>query len=637
MNSKTALAEANAMLRRGDFISALEAYKKLRQQVPALTKIIDQNIDFINRRIADTSDNAASTTLLTPPAARPEDIFIRDLYESVAESIRSGAEYTSAGKTESQPLITIVVTSHNVEDYIEHCLMSLYNQSYKNKEILIIDDCSSDRTVEIAQRVSKAVEGMRVIQLNANLGTYYAKNVGIKKSRGEIIFFQDSDDFSHPERLSILVRALTESAALVVRGAYSRFDIDTNRVIRVNGLVSKLGLITLGIRKTVFRDIGYFNCTTKASDEEFFHRFLYYFGKPDLVDVPYPLYYNTVRENSLFSDMVTWTDDGSIEQKPSPSRSAYVADFNLAHSNMDSDKARTFFSFPRLRDAIPVLPDMTKLTNPKIPVILNVCSIPKRESVFEYTIRSVCNQCDEINVYLDGYDHIPDYLVELGEKVNVYRSQDLPGLRDNGKFICLEKIAREKRSAYYFTIDDDIVYPDDYVHSMIIRLRHYSDAVVVGVHGVLLKDRPKGYFSDERWVYYFSHGLETDKLVNVLGTGTVAFHSDIIGSFTLREMESAGMADLYFAKMAKSRGLAFVCLRRPESWLIESKLEDTNSLFNEFFQSDAAQGKLIRENGPWGYEAIANIVSCTSSAALAGQLGAALHKMTMATKSGTSS
>ena len=150
-------------------------------------------------------------------------------------------------------------------------------------------------------------------------GTYYAKNLGLKVCRGEYVFFQDSDDISHPMRVALLLAQLRASKKRVVRGSYSRIDPETDQVIEVNGLASKLGLITLGIERKVFEEIGYFNCTTKASDDEFYNRIVKFLGKSAVVSNELPLYYNTYRDGSLFADMVTRTANGGIQQRR-PSR-----------------------------------------------------------------------------------------------------------------------------------------------------------------------------------------------------------------------------------------------------------------------------------------------------------------------------
>lgn len=633
--ARSLLSEANQLLRDGYSSRALSAYERLLAQTPALAPMLAANLTLARRRrdraapphpaplTAEAGPPVVEPVLATAPAAgfapriAPPSTPARrattlaDLYSEVA---RATAGQVPRFDKATAPLISVLVTSHNTEEYVEACLESLLSQSYPNLEIIVIDDASQDDTPAIVQRVARGNGRIRLLQLNANLGTYYAKNLGILRARGEVMFFQDSDDICHPHRLALQMDALrSRPQARIVRGAYSRVDPDTGRVIPVNGLLSKLGLITLGVRRDVFREIGYFNCTTKASDDEFFNRAVHYLGKPALVNQELPLYYNTMREGSLFADMVHWNADGSIQQKPSAARQAYVETFRAAHEETDIARVRTRFAFPRIRDALDVYPEMTKLANPDVPVVVSVCSIPAREAKLERALRSIASQCDRLHVYLDRYEHEPAFLKRLGVPVTVVRSQQRPGLRDNGKFIALEEVLRAGQEAYCLTIDDDIEYPADYVNALVKTLQAYDDAVVVGVHGVTLKDHPRGYFSDRRMVHAFTRPLERARLVNVLGTGTTAFRARLFQGFELASFEQPGMADLYLAVACLKRGIPQLCVARPERWLTDLGDPEEPSLYTEYKGDDAMQTGLLQAHGPWGLKGVAATVNALAA------------------------
>ncbi len=383
----------------------------------------------------------------------------------IYKQIREANIKTSFTKT---PIVTIAMTAHNTEEYIESSIQSLLNQTYKNLEIIVVDDQSTDNTQKIVQRLSKTDKRVQYKQLAANLGTYYAKNYAISISKGEYVFFQDSDDICHPRRIEIMLDQLLKSGKKIIRGAYCRLDPNTDRIMPVNGLISKLGLITLGVKKEVFKEIGYFHCTTKASDDEFFQRACKFLGKSQIDSNSQPLYYNTYRDGSLFADMVTLTTSGEIIQKPSESRQKYLENFTEIHKKYETpEQIQRLFRFPQIRNSIPIMPDMTKLDNPKELVIYNVCSIPTRINALKKTINSIIDQCDIINVYLDGYSETPDFLTKYHGKCKIIHSNPHQSHRDNGKFIALENIVSSNNNSYYFTIDDDIIYPPDYTNHLI--------------------------------------------------------------------------------------------------------------------------------------------------------------------------
>jgi hypothetical protein len=386
-------------------------------------------------------------------------------------------------------------------------------------------------------------------------------------------------------------------------------------VLNVNQLYKKLGLITAGYKRSVFQDIGYFNCTSKASDEEFFNRARLYYGRQKIVDVNVPLYYNTFREGSLFADMIGNDPSltNTIEQIPSESRTQYAAEFNKIHQSLEKQQLKEFFKFPVLRDLIPVKPDMTYLSNPKVPVVANICTYPPRIKSFKETLKSIVPQVDEINIYLDKYEEVPEFLKQLPIKANIYTNKDFANLRDNGKLIGLSNL---KSPCYYFTVDDDIFYPPDYVHALVKKIEQYDRKAIVGVHGVLIPEMPKSYYSSFRMVYTFWKKLERDSLVNNLGTGTVAFYSDLLPELKHADLEHTGMLDIYFSIYCKKNNIPMVAIERHDDWMSEVKQDSTDvNLFQEFKDHDDKQSELVAKNMPWGYQAIQAALEETSKSA----------------------
>jgi hypothetical protein len=221
---------------------------------------------------------------------------------------------------------------------------------------------------------------------------------------------------------------------------------------------------------------------------------------------------------------------------------------------------------------------------------------------------------DELHVYLDRYESVPAFLRECHRKLTVRLSRDFPDLRDNGKFIPLRDLVDD---CYFFTADDDIEYPPDYVNTLLKKIEYYGCAAVVGVHGVIVPENPEGYFSGFRRVHWFGGELERDQLVNNLGTGTMAFHTRRLRDLDHRSFEHSGMVDLYVGAFCKDRGIPMVSVSRHRNWLVEMKLPTTYgkvplTLFAEGFQNDAKQTQLIRRHAPWGYSAITRAVDKTA-------------------------
>ena len=111
---------------------------------------------------------------------------------------------------ENFPLVSILMTTFNSQQFVENSLLSLVYQDYSNKEIIVIDDCSSDNTCNIVQKIADKYSFVKLIQLPENVGTFVAKTIGAKFATGEFITCQDSDDWAHPEKLTRTSRTSIE-------------------------------------------------------------------------------------------------------------------------------------------------------------------------------------------------------------------------------------------------------------------------------------------------------------------------------------------------------------------------------------------------------------------------------------------
>src|SRR5215471_11278591 len=105
----------------------------------------------------------------------------------------------------SNPVVTIIIPTFNGRCWIGECLDSIKAQTYKNIETLVIDDCSTDGTVEWLQS-TPAYSFATVRVQPENGGASVARNTGIKIARGELIVFIDSDDLLAPNHVETAVR-----------------------------------------------------------------------------------------------------------------------------------------------------------------------------------------------------------------------------------------------------------------------------------------------------------------------------------------------------------------------------------------------------------------------------------------------
>ena len=131
-------------------------------------------------------------------------------------------------------LISIIVPIYNVEKYIERCLDSVYNQTYNHIEVILVNDCTTDNSFIIAiETANKYIHKYKTyfVNHNSNMGLSEARNSGIEKSKGEYLYFVDSDDEIERDAISSLIDVLQQNPDLdLIKGLY--------RKILSNGVVA---------------------------------------------------------------------------------------------------------------------------------------------------------------------------------------------------------------------------------------------------------------------------------------------------------------------------------------------------------------------------------------------------------------
>lgn len=119
-------------------------------------------------------------------------------------------------------MISIIVPIHNVEQYLESCLNSIVNQTYKDLEIILVNDASSDRSGLICDEYAKTDDRIIVKHFDNNIGVSEARNYGIDISRGEYLAFVDSDDSIDLNMFDSLFKAIKKYKCDIVSSSYYR-------------------------------------------------------------------------------------------------------------------------------------------------------------------------------------------------------------------------------------------------------------------------------------------------------------------------------------------------------------------------------------------------------------------------------
>jgi teichuronic acid biosynthesis glycosyltransferase TuaG len=119
-------------------------------------------------------------------------------------------------------LVSIITPSYNSEKFISETIKSVQNQTYSNWEMIIVDDCSCDKTVEIIQNFMEDDHRIYLIQLYKNSGPAKARNFGIEKVTGQFMTFLDADDIWFPEFIQNSIKTINTSGVDFVFSSYKR-------------------------------------------------------------------------------------------------------------------------------------------------------------------------------------------------------------------------------------------------------------------------------------------------------------------------------------------------------------------------------------------------------------------------------
>lgn len=117
---------------------------------------------------------------------------------------------------EKNPAISVIVPVYKVELYVEQSIRSVLKQTFKDFELIAVDDASPDRSIELVKRLAQEDDRIKIIRHEINQGLGPARNTGLEHARGKYVYFLDSDDLIVPNALEIMHRAAEANDAEVV-------------------------------------------------------------------------------------------------------------------------------------------------------------------------------------------------------------------------------------------------------------------------------------------------------------------------------------------------------------------------------------------------------------------------------------
>jgi hypothetical protein len=214
--------------------------------------------------------------------------------------------------------------------------------------------------------------------------------------------------------------------------------------------------------------------------------------------------------------------------------------------------------------------------------IVSVASYGRIESLVK-TLESIIDQCDVLNVVLNSeINEIPKIL--LDDKINLVFSDNSYG--DAMKFLFLEE-----SEGYYLTIDDDIIYPPNYVEFMISRCKDYNNSRVITLHGRSFGKFPiLSYYKSANERYSCFQELKKNVAVQFGGTGVMCFHTSLL-KLPLKYFQYPNMADVWIGKHCMENKIEIYCIRHEGNFI--KYMDQKTTIHGSYSGNDSLQSKVV--------------------------------------------
>lgn len=239
-------------------------------------------------------------------------------------------------RTVNQPLVSVIMTAFNSASTIGYAVASLAAQTHGALEIILVDDGSSDDTVEVARAAAGDRPFLSHVQA-VNGGTYLCRNQGLAMASGRYVLNQDSDDWAHPQKVERLLAAL-RAGDIAAFGQALRLSPDRGLVSR-GGFIGMDGTSLLFEREPVLAAMQGYEPVRAGADGEFHRRMELIFGADRIGVTPAPLSIIAARAQSLSRSGTFAIDQetGVFSAERNAYRRAYLARHALLRAEVSPD------------------------------------------------------------------------------------------------------------------------------------------------------------------------------------------------------------------------------------------------------------------------------------------------------------
>lgn len=272
-------AEAAALEGQHHEASRLFRETKMARRDPMQFKLMDLNA--LHKRGLEKVENRETWLERVNELYGAEGISPIAFHEPLHATLLDSLTSTAPARTVEGPVVSVLVPTFNGSELIATTLDSLVNQSWKNLEIIVVDDFSDPEHRERLQEVCARYEDVTLLLQPQNLGAYMARNRALSVASGEFITVHDDDDWSHPQKLELQVNHLLEEPtrfANMTRHARASEDLLLTR-INNNPSFSQPNFSSLMARRELIERLGGWDTVNRGADAEFRDRLVKFTGE----------------------------------------------------------------------------------------------------------------------------------------------------------------------------------------------------------------------------------------------------------------------------------------------------------------------------------------------------------------------
>jgi len=245
---------------------------------------------------------------------------------------------------------------------------------------------------------------------------------------------------------------------------------------------------------------------------------------------------------------------------------------------------------PGIRKAEPI--ESTGLSK----IYAGMATVPGRETQLKKTIEGIEPYIDHLFLYLNDHSQVPEW-IQKHDKITPFLSKvEKSDMGDAGKFFGLNKI--KENDFYYFTLDDDMLYPPDYVWKMIEKIDKHDRKVVVGCGGYIMKEEVNQFYNDRKSNWHISTPNTQDQPVQILHTALTAWHSTAL-DFKYEDCEMPNMGDIWLGIAAQKQQVPMILIERPVGWVKPLPMPVAETIYGRFKNSCPDQTSAFNSLNNW--------------------------------------